>query len=390
MTCRTETADMHVYTFCPDTAPAAADRMRAVLAARAVDEITQDTLTVDITARTSTPDMTPRCAPFGRIGLVGRPARAFPGLDVNPVELDLRISAPGYIPLNLGGALGPLAGFPGVFTPLDLGDVHLHRIAVGLRGRTLQRGGLQPWVVDGADITLQGWWPVMPEAGMPPMPTMQTPDLAHTEPCLYAPRAIGAMVRRRNLPALPGAGKALLLPAAQGTRRLRLSDRVSLAAGSVLIVDPDDVGRCERMAVTQVDPSSSPDQPAWITLAHPLAFAHPENTRCEVAAPQLPGVANALTRTAIPGDEVLFLDGLSGLVEGSVLEIDDGASPPEFHITRLYRTTSDASGYFRLPPISRVAMVLLRAQRAGLAPPEDMRLAPDYRVSENRITIMFP
>lgn len=390
MSCRPETAGSAVYDFCADTPAAAADRMRAVLAARVVDEITQQVVEVDIATRTTVAGMTPRSAPFGRVGLVGRPAREFPGLDLTPVDLDLRIAAPGYLPLDLAGTLGPVAGFPDTFAPLDLGDVLLHRVAIGLRGRTLQRGGLQPVVVAGAQISLLGCWPVMPPADVAPMAVIQPPDIVNAAPGVYVPRAIGTTVRRRDVPALAGEDKTLLLPAPRGGLRLRLSARSALPAGAVLIVDADDPGRHECIPVAQADLSSSDDQPAWITLAHPLAFAHPEGARCQVGDPQPPAAANALTRDAIPGDEALFLDGLAGLADGSVLEIDDGVNAPEYHDTRLYAAVSDAAGYFRLPPLSRVAMVLLHAQRGGLVSPDDMPLAPDYRVAENRITVMFP
>ena len=60
---------------------------------------------------------------------------------------------------------------------------------------------------------------------------------------------------------------------------------------------------------------------------------------------------------------------------------------PEYHQAELYSDVSDADGYFRLPPIARVA---LHAQRLGLTSPPDERFTPDYRLAENRLTVMFP
>lgn len=391
MTCRTETAGALTYRFCPDDPPPMADRVRAVLRARAVDEITQQPIEVDLSASTTVRGVTARSAPFGRAGLVGQPARLFPDLAVNPVDLDLRLTARGYLPLDLSGTLGPIAGFPDQFAPLDLGDVGLHRVAVALRGRTLRRGSLAPAVVAGAFVSVIGYWPVFPPPSVAPPLVMQPANLAGLAPGCYAPRAAAAAtLRRRDVPAVPGEDKTLLLPAARGTRRLRLSNRSALGAGTVLIVHPDDPGRRERIPVDQVDISSSVDQPAWITLAHPLAHTHLEGVLCQVGNPQMVLAAHALTRAAIPGDETVFLNGLAGLGNGVVVQIDDGVTPPEYHEAWLYQTVSDADGYFRLPPIARVAMVLLHAQRFGLAPPDDARLAPDYRVAENRITVMFP
>ena len=151
-----------------------------------------------------------------------------------------------------------------------------------------------------------------------------------------------------------------------------------------LIVDDNDPGRRERILIDQVDTASADDQPAWITLAHRLAYTHVDGALCHPGSLQAPGGANALTRAAIPGDETVFLDGLTGLSSGIVVESDDGVSPPEYHEMQLYQTVSDADGYFRLPPVARVAMVLLHAERLGFVSPDDVSVAPDYRVAENR------
>lgn len=391
MSCRTERAGAFDWRFCPDDRPPAADRMRAVLHARIIDEITGEPLGVDIDPTSTVHGLTPRSAPFGLVGLVGQPARVFPGLGLNPVELDLRVSAPGYLPLQLGGTLGPIAGFPEQFAALELGIAGLHRRAVALRGRTLQRAGLLPDVVSGASIELLGYWPVFPPADVAPPAVMLAPNLAHLEPGCYAPRADAVTnLRQRSVVAMPGEDKTLLLPAASGARRLRLDNRSALATGALLVIDANDPGRRERITVAQVDTASSPDQPAWITLDHALARTHHDGVTCQVGTLQPPAAANLLTRAAIPGDETVCLDGLAGLSSGAVVEIDDGAAPPEYHEAHPYQATSDADGFFRLPPIARVAMILLHAQRAGLVSPDDLRLAPDYRVAENRITVMFP
>jgi hypothetical protein len=391
VSCRTETAGARAYRFCPDDAPPAADRVRALLQARVVDEITREPIEVDVTPTTTLRGVTPRSSPGGVVGLVGQPARRFPGLDVNPVNLDLRVSARGYLPLDLGGMLGPIPGFPNQFAPLDLLDVGMHRVSVVLRGRTLRRGSLAPTVVAGASVDVIGWWPVFPPANVAPATVMQAPNLVSLAPGVYTPRLTGVTsVRRRDVPALPGEDKVLLRPAARGATRVRLSNRSALAAGAVLILDADDLGRRELVPVATVDTSSSTDQPAWVGMAHPLAQTHLERVRCRVGNLQVPAGVNLLTRSAIPGDETVFLDGLVGLASGVVVEVDDGASPPEYHEARLYRTVSDADGYFRLPPVARVAQLLLRAQRIGLTPPDDMRLGPDYRVPENRVTVVFP
>lgn len=390
MTCRIETVVGQAIRFCPEDPPVAADRVRAVLQARVLDEITNEAAEAELSVTTASESLFPRATRGGVVGLVGQPARLFPTLDVSSVELNLRVTTPRYLPLDLAATLGPIAGFPDLFAPLDLGDVGLHRASVEVLGRTLQRASLAPTIVAGASVSIIGYWPTFPLANVAPPAVMLAPNLMNLAPGFYAPRAAATTLRQRDLPAIAGHDKNLMQPSVRGTGRLRLSNRTMLVPATPLIVDDADPGRRERILVDQVDTSSADDQPAWVTLVHPLAHTHLDGALCRVANLQPPGAANTLTRPAIPGDETAFTSGLAGLMSGIVVEVDDGVSPPEYHEIQLYQTVSDADGYFRLPPIARVAMVLLHAERLGLVSPGDARVAPDYRVAENRITVMFP
>ena len=55
---------------------------------------------------------------------------------------------------------------------------------------------------------------------------------------------------------------------------------------------------------------------------------------------------------------------------------------------RRFSVSSDAAGYYRLPPLSRVAQLELRAERGALIPIQ-MEFRPDYRVRENRLDFTF-
>lgn len=391
MTCRTEIVEGEARRFCPDPSPIASDRVRAVLRARVIDEITTEPVAVDISVTTESTLLFPRAAEGGLIGLVGQPARVFPGLDVTFVNLAMRVAAPGYLNLDLGGTLGPIAGFPGVFAPLDLGSAGLHRIPVEFLGRTLRRNSLTPIVVAGALIRIDGYWATFPPAGVSPPAVMSPPDLVNLSPGCYAARETpSGTLRARAITPIAGQDKNLRVPAGRGATRIQLTNRSTLAVGSTLIIDDGNPAIREYMVVSFVDTSSGVDEPAWITLAHSIAHTHLDGAFVRVGNPQVPGIANAITRPAIPGDATVFLGGLAGLVAGGIVELSDAFSAPEYHQLSLYETVSDADGYFRLPPIARVAMILLHSQRLPLAPPADARITPDYRVAENRITVMFP
>lgn len=391
MACRTELVDGQSIRYCPDDLPPITDRVRAICRARVIDEITNEPAEVDLTVTTQSRTLFPRATRGGIVGLVGQPFRSLPDLGGTFADLDLRIAASGYLPLDLATTIGPFLGFPDIFAPVDFGNVGLHRVAVELAGRTLRRTSLTPTVVAGALVRVDGYWPTFPPPSVIPSTVMVAPNLVSVTPGFYAPREIATgTLRQRAVAPLIGVDKELLLPAGRGELRLRLSDRQALAAGSLLMIDDLDPGRREHILVDQVDTTSSVDQPAWVTLEYPLARTHLDGAVCRVVALGVAGPFNPLTRAAIPGDETAFTTALAGVATGDIVEIDDAGGAPEYHAAQLYSTTSDVDGYFRLPPITRVAMVLLHAERLGLTPPDDAMVTPDYRVAENRLTVMFP
>jgi hypothetical protein len=388
--CRDEIVGDALYRFCPDDPTTEAGFMRAVVRARAIDEITQEPVSVDMKLSSTVQGLRPRAASGGIVGLVGQPGALFPKLDTNSVALDLRIEAPGYLPLDLSGSLGPIVGFPGVFLPLDFHDAPLHRGMVEIRGRTVERSGLTTVVVAGATLSLVGYWDSFPPANVVPSTVIQAPNFVSVSPYVYATRLAGTTCRRQDLPPVAGQDKALVMPVGRGGRRVRLSDRVGVNVGTRLILDPLDTGRREYMNVASVNTSSTADQPAWVELSHPLAFTHLGGVMCQVAGVVPPGPPNVLNRDTIPGDGTLFLNALAGLSSGIVVEVDDGVLPPEYHEVQLYETLSDADGFFLFPPVSRVAMVSLHAQKLPLVSPDDETVTPDYRQAENRLTVVFP
>ncbi|MBS0168396.1 MAG: hypothetical protein JSR29_20110 [Nitrospira sp.] len=391
MSCRTEQTERWTYRFCPDPLSAPANRLRAVLRARLVDELTGQPIDFGLDLTTDRAGLTPRVARGGVVGLVGLPGSLFPQLDVSPVTVTMRASVPRYVPVELGGTLGPIVGFPDQFSALDLGDVGMHRASTTVRGRTLRRASLTATVVVGATVEIAGYWSTFPPANINPSTVMELPNILALSPPLYAPRPVGiTQLQRRDAVPVVGQEKIFLLTASVGETRLRLSNRIGLAAGVLLIIESSDPVRVERIPIAGVDTASAADQPAWVTLIHPLLYTHRDGVIAQPANLTPPGAANSLTRAAIPGDETVFLNGMVGLTSGITVELDDGGGRPEYHQAELYSDVSDADGYFQLPPIARVAMVALHARRLGLTSPPDERFTPDYRLAESHFTVMFP
>ncbi len=385
MTCRTDIAGAWRYRSCPDDPPVAADRLRAVVRWAAVDEITETRPTVDYTIRTEALGLIPRVARDGFMGLVGNPARLYPGLDIASVDIAWTLSAAGYLVLERSITLGPIAGFPDQFTPADAGVLWLHRPAIVLRGRLVQpiAGQLEPTPLPFVPITLTGVWWTFPPADVDPSTVMKPADLVSLHPGLYAERSLGAdSVRRRDLAHVAGQDKTLALPAVRGEATARISDRVGVVPGTILAFEPSRPDRVEYVAVTNVAGASTADQPATVTLAHRLHLDHEEGTDVEVRAPQPPAAANLLDRDGVRGDQVAFLAGMAGMTAG-VVEIGGGAAP-EYQTASLYETMSDGDGYYRLPPISRVASVKLQTPALTLV------TSPDYGRHDNLVDLVNP
>src|SRR5581483_7446646 len=331
------------------------------------------------------PQVTPRVTGDGVVGLVGVPLRATSMLASQSYSFDVILGAAGYLPFRRRVSLTAQPGFPDSFTPLDLADIPLRREPTVLRGRVVLRGGGVRTPVAGATVRLTGIWrtPPPPNATVPADP----PNLIAVHPPLSFSRA-AAVGSLRTRPVVPVAGqdKRVLDDVAAGAVALRLSDSVGLGVGDVLIIDATDPDRQEYVPITGVPPSSAPLQPATVTLGTPLALPHGRGAPAQRATPQPAGPSIPLTRDAVMGDTCVFVNSLGGLTTGAVVELLGGPDPAELHVIRLFETLSDGDGYYRLPPLNRVAQLEIEAVD-GVNKPAARTLSPAYGVPENRLDL---
>ncbi|UIF91167.1 hypothetical protein [Cupriavidus sp. UYPR2.512] len=391
MDCRPEHVGAASWHLCPDPLQVPGARLRALVQARLVDEISLGPVTADVVA---TPDLrlalhvAPRIGRDGMIGLAGRPESLFPGLALAAAAVPMHVTARGYLPLDLDGTLGPFGGFPENFAALDHGDVFLHRTGVAFKGRVVQRGTPQNLPLAGATVEIDGLWPTYPPPNVMPAAVMEPADVVALSPGFYGSHATATLSRCDVVDDLPQA-KRLLLTAAPGTRRLRLDNRGTLVAGMPLRIDADDAARGEVIGIHAVDTSLSADQPAWIELDHPLKHLHRRLARVVPASIPATHDPRNLSRAAQPGDPCAFLTAAAPWAALSLVQVDDGVGPPEFQRIARYAASADADGYFRLPRISRLALFRLRATHP--APPQPLRLTiePDYGLAEQVLTVAF-
>ncbi|MBB3219841.1 hypothetical protein [Pseudoduganella umbonata] len=266
------------------------------------------------------------------------------------------------------------------FEPLELGALPLHRRPIAIRGRTVARaaGGTVP--VANATVRVSRIWRTTADVRnhLPPVPA----SMAGMAPGLYAERAATTAVTP-IAPAMPaGEEKLATAPVSAGAGAIALTDSVNLVAGtSVLAIDPADPARHERIAVTALAPAFTPAEPVTATLRYPLRNAHALGAVATRIAPGGPvGAAKQLADSALPGDQLVFLDDAALPALAGTVRIGAGASA-EFQQYALFDVTSDAGGYYRLPPLHRIAQVEVEAGAAG---------HPDISVANNNAIVFQP
>ena len=381
-----------------ETAPSPRRRW-AVLRARLVDELTEEPPRGAVTVASETPGLTARVANDGLIGLTGVAAAVIPDITpptpLNPVNVDaaMTIRAAGFVPQRVRATIATNvtaeAEFEEGFAPADLGDVTLHRQPVVIRGRTvLAVGGTTQPVAATVRIARPGVWRSLPSVarGNP----AEQPEIVSLHPPLAFPRPVGAVLRRREMtePATVPL-KRLEQPVPAAATEIRLGDGIGLSPTNVLLVDGDDPERAERIEIAAIAGGATPDGPARITLAVPLAFAHPAGTPVRRLNRLPAGADKAFTQPAIAGDTCVFLADLTGLAAVQVVEVTGGGFPTEFHALRHFADTSLGDGYFRWPPLSRVAQIEIEADRGGGNPILHRTYVPTYGQPENHIDLVF-
>jgi hypothetical protein len=362
------------WRFLPEAGPRPADRAQAIVSGQLRDELTGLPPSAPIAVSTHSIGVVAKATAGARIGLVGRPAALYPDpWPAPPPSANLRAESDIHLLVELDTGLGVQPAMPTDFALVDLGTIDLRRAPTLLSGRVVSRS---TGPAAGAAVTVSAFWPTFAAITGPG----SVPDALSIWAGLYADRPVGAVVRRRTLTLQP-APKRLLLPAAAGGTVLRLSDRQGLIVGRPVAIEPGDPERQEYVAVAAVDAASSPDQPALVTLAHPLRRAHPEGVTVARTTFAAAGPDNHLVRDGRRGDVSLFTDGLAGITAANrTIEISGGAGP-EYHGFALWRTTTASDGAFRLPPIHRVAAVELTGP-AGADPVRIGLVAPGEAVAD--------
>jgi len=306
------------------------------------------------------------------------------------------ISATGPAPNQVTLVVAPTITFPSgsAVQPLPADQaLALHPVPVMIEGCVLKRSGANITTLANASVRLSKLWIEVPPAGSTVQPEPPTPGvfppppwdppIGAVWPPAYADFPKGSAVEFEDRPvdsAMPP--KTILDDAPPGTTQLRFSDASALAFGDVVAIDADDDGRREIVEVTNIALTGSAADWARITINNPLQLLH----RSNAIVRRLQSVAPSLTRTlnydAALGDGALLFD--TTAVTGShQVRLVDGTRHA-FHRVSIYSATSDAQGYYRLPPVTRAGRIELAAKDSGSAAHVEVEIVPDYSLDPSR------
>src|SRR5262245_17747596 len=373
--------------FSPDDPAPLTGRLQALVKMRVSDEMTSGPPDGRMTIEVSERGFIPRVASEGLAGLVGIPQQVFPNLKLQDYFVHLTVRAEGYVTRSEVVRIPQDITFPATFTPPQL-NLALHREPIIISGRIIRFIGNTSMPLAGASISVRGIWRTPPPANVVVAP--DAPNLVSLQPPLYSDRAaLTQLLRRRDLPPSVGPDKTLLDDAPPGANPIRLSDRQGLNAGDILLIDAGQPDLMEFIAITTAPVTSAADQPTLVTLAYPLLYEHRRDAVVRQVSPQAPGANRQFIDSAIAGDACVFLDSLTGLAAAQQAQITGAPGPDEYHKLMNFSVTSDANGYYRLPPLTRVAQLEIHAEKA--VGPQTFQTTinyrPDYQQRENRLDL---
>jgi hypothetical protein len=118
-----------------------------------------------------------------------------------------------------------------------------------------------------------------------------------------------------------------------------------------------------------------------------LYRAHLAGARVQRLLPAAPAPAASLRDASEAGDRCIFVDDATGLDATGWVRLGTGAPDDHLQATAVH-AVSDANGYFRLPPLHRMAALALSAT-APASTPVTVSFQPDYSQRENWLDVVF-
>jgi hypothetical protein len=203
------------------------------------------------------------------------------------------------------------------------------------------------------------------------------PSVIFVRPPLNIGQPGGIVCSSVTLRPASGAATTLVQRVVSGDKRIALADVANLQKGDVIRLDSVDPNREEVTAIESVDLSMP-----TVVLTRPLTFAHRAGTRVEKCEVDGSAAKTTLMLRASRGESTLFLRDLQPVQSCNYFRIGD-----EIHRVDGYETTSDADGFYQLPPLQRVGQVQLEASAQGRK--VVVKFQPDFAMPRNQVDFVF-
>jgi hypothetical protein len=286
---------------------------------------------------------------------------------------------------NNGDPVVPVV--PDDFRCIDLGAISLHREPVMIRGRAVKQSVSAVLPLAGVSVRISGLWKSMPSSGGT-LPSL--PNIACIQPPLYADRRSTMSILSSINMTTPGPEGRLVGSVQAKDRKISISG-LTLSPAEIVAIDVLHPDLTEYVEITSVLGGGITGQHADVTLAHPLAYSHRRDATIQVAVPIPSPTIQFMDADAIAGDTSIFLTGMGGFGGATFVQIAGGVAAYEYHKIQFYKAASYADGFFRLPPISRVAQVELEAKDSSMPPPNTLtkKVYLDYSQREQQVDFVF-
>jgi hypothetical protein len=365
------------------------DIFQSLVMGQLVDELTDAPIKSAFSVSCDLAGARTKAAEDGVGGAVGIPTKLLPKLKTKVYDFNIGFQSNGFLPVTASVHFGTQAGFADQFVAKDLGKVLARRSPVALRGRTVRLDvNNRPVGVSGAAVEVTGVWRLVADVDLVAGPIVS--PMASLRPGLALDRPVGSSLEVVSPAAVAEPPRALAAAAMAGDVDVSVSHAVGLAAGDLIAFDQIDPDRSEFVEIKAVIGPSDPASPAHLTFTVPLRISHGFGSPADKVTVPAPGAADANTTiAAVKGDPIAFVDSTAALATGDVVRITGGGPLAEFAIVSLYRAVTDPDGFYRLPPITRVAAVEITATRV-LPLPALSAVVPislTYGLSENRLDL---
>jgi hypothetical protein len=338
------------------------------------------------------------------------------GLSVGQTLLFGPSAQPQYVRIRAVGVAGQVTLAAGLLNGQGVGDpvfpdtfatpppviAALRRRAVTILGRVVIRdttANTSTPVVN-ASVTVTDFWRTRaavaanPSNGSmtDPVPALRQFAVA-IAPGVLAPRVAGSLVGSVVLPDAAD-DRRTAAPASADQTAVRVDRRENLLPSPaplpnrLLRIDANDPAAAEYHTVGTITPIGSPPEPARLMLELPLARAHAQGCRVVRMNPgALPPPTLTLASGAERGDRCLFLD--APLSPPPATLWISGGAVDEFQTFAPLSVFTDGDGYFRLPPLHRMARIALTIDDGvgNVLPP--IEVDPDFSEAEQRVDAMY-